>query len=79
MIHIQLALSPARKGLASWLSFVMFNCVIVTFPFGILGQVWCLILSIPDLCHLSYFVATKKNMFNMSDFGCKVIGQHWPW
>ena len=22
---------------------------------GILGQVWCLILSIPDLCPLSYF------------------------
>ena len=25
------------------------------FPFGILGQVWYLIVSIPDLCHLSYF------------------------
>ena len=25
------------------------------FPIGILGQVWCLIVSIPDLCHLSYF------------------------
>ena len=24
--------SPAVKGLASWLSFVMFNCVFVTFP-----------------------------------------------
>ena len=24
--------SPARKGLASWLSFVMSNCVVVTFP-----------------------------------------------
>ena len=27
----------------------------VTFPCGILGQVWYLIVSIPDLCHLSYF------------------------
>ena len=26
------------------------------FPIGILGQVWYLIISIPDLCHLSYFV-----------------------
>ena len=26
------------------------------FPIGILGQVWCLIVSIPDLCPLSYFV-----------------------
>ena len=27
--------SPTRKGLASWLSFVVLNCVVVTFPFGI--------------------------------------------
>ena len=47
--------SPAGKGLTSWLLFVMFNCVFVTFPCGILGQVWYLILSIPDLCRLSYF------------------------
>ena len=42
--------SSGGKGLTSWLSFVMFNCVFVTFPFGILGQVWHLIVSIPDLC-----------------------------
>ena len=46
---------PAGKGLTSWLSFVVLNCVIVTFPFGIMGQVWYLIVSIPDLCPLSYF------------------------
>ena len=46
--------SPAGKRLTSWLSFVMFNCVFVTFPCGILGQVWYVIVSIPDLCHLSY-------------------------
>ena len=48
--------SHARKGLTSWLLFVMLNCVFVTFPCGILGQVWYLIVSIPDLCRLSYFV-----------------------
>ena len=42
--------SPAGKRLTSWLSFMVLNCVIVTFPFGILGQVWYLIVSIPDLC-----------------------------
>ena len=42
--------SPAGKGLTSWLLFVMFNCVFVTFTCGILGQVWYLIVSIPDLC-----------------------------
>ena len=47
--------SPAGKGLTSWLLFVMFNCVFVTLPHGVLGQVWCLIVLTPDLCHLSYF------------------------
>ena len=46
---------PAGKGLTSWLPFVVLNCVVVTFPFGILGQVCYLIVSIPDLCPLSYF------------------------
>ena len=46
--------SPAGKGLTAWLSFVMFNCVFVTFPCGTLGQVWYLIVSIPDLCYLFY-------------------------
>ena len=27
------------------------------FPIGILGQVWYLIVSIPDLCNLTYFIA----------------------
>ena len=47
--------SPAGKGLNSRLLFVMSNCDLVTFPCGILGQVWYLIVLIPDLCHLSYF------------------------
>ena len=47
--------STAGIVMTSWLLFVMFNYVFVTFPCGILGQVWYLILSIPDLCLLSYF------------------------
>ena len=31
-------------------------CILVTILYGILGQVWYLILSFPDLCHLSYFI-----------------------
>ena len=31
------------------------NCIFVTFPCGILGQVWYLIVLFPDLCRLSYF------------------------
>ena len=41
--------SPAGKGLASWLLFVMSNCDCVTFPCGILGQEFYLIVLIPDL------------------------------
>ena len=47
--------SPSGKGMTSWLSYVVLNCVVVTFPFDILGQVWYLIVSICDRCPLSYF------------------------
>ena len=43
------------KGLTSLLLFVMFNCAFASFSCGILGQVRYLILSIPNLCRLSYF------------------------
>ena len=58
LLHLFIAAlwSPAGKGLTSKLLLVMFNCVFVTFPCVILGQVWCLIVSIPDLCRLSYFL-----------------------
>ena len=54
-LFIAVLWSPAGKGLTSWLCFVMFNCVFVTFPCGNLDQVWYLIVLIPDHCHLSYF------------------------
>ena len=46
--------SPAGEGLTSWLSFVVSNCEFVTFPLP--GHVWYLIVSIPDLCTLTYFI-----------------------
>ena len=59
--------SPAVKGLTSWLSFVMLNSVFVIFPCRILGQVWYLIVSIPDLCQLSYLdgipILISRNTF----------------
>ena len=58
--------SPAGKGLTFWLSFVVLNCVVVTFPFGILGQVWYLIVLIADLCPLSYF-RTVRIVLHISD------------
>ena len=51
--------SPAVKGLTSWLSFVVLNCEIPTVPFGILCQVWYLIVSIHDLCTHSEFQTVR--------------------
>ena len=47
--------SPARKGLTSWLLCFL---VFVTYPYGILDQVWFVILSIPG-CSLLPFKSKK--------------------
>ena len=36
------------------LLYVVFFCVFVALPYGVLGQVWYLIVSIPDNCLLPY-------------------------
>ena len=36
------------------------------FPIGILGQVWYLIVSIPDLCTLSYFDCVNADDSNVT-------------
>ena len=38
-------------------------CDFATFPFGILGQVWYFIVSIPDHCCLSYFYTPNRQLF----------------
>ena len=52
--------SPAAKRLTSWLSFVMSYCNVVTFP--TVSWVWCLIVSISDLCPLSYFQTRNERV-----------------
>ena len=47
--------SPAGKGLASWLSFLMSNLEVVTFPLVSSDRCGALIVSIPDICPLSYY------------------------
>ena len=46
----------------------MSNCDVFTFllVIGFLGQVWCLIVSIPDLCVISYFESIKTNINRLS-------------
>ena len=43
-----------RAGLLSLVR-VMFSCVFIVFPCGVLGQVWYLIVLIPEFCFLPYF------------------------
>ena len=54
-VHCSLVVTCWERAnlLALW--YVMFSCVFVTFPGGVLGQMWYLIVSIPDLCLLTYF------------------------
>ena len=47
--------SPAEKGLTSWALVCGVRLWVCHFPIGILGQVWYLIVSIPDLCTHIYF------------------------
>ena len=46
------------------LLYTMFSCVLVTFPYVVLGQVWYLIVSIPDLCRLRYFLKDSVVVFD---------------
>ena len=41
-------------------------CDSVTYPFGILGQVWYLIVSIPGPFCLSYFLASSVSTYDLS-------------
>ena len=52
-------------------------CDFVTFPFGILGQAWCLIVSIPDPCCLSYYEYQDLNQVNSTADLKAVRGVYW--
>ena len=58
--------SPAGKGLTPWLLLVVFIVFFVTFPCGILGQVWYLIILFPDLCLLFVFTWEEVPKFPKS-------------
>ena len=55
--------SHAATGLTTWLMFVMFKCVSVTLPCGILGQVWYLIVLI-----LIFAAFLTSNAFSLLQF-----------
>ena len=68
-VHCSLVVTCWERADLLALMFVTFYCVFVVFPCGIFGRVWCLIVSIPDLCLLCYFVhVTKQSTLFNSNF-----------
>ena len=65
--------SPAGKGLTSGLLFVMSNCDFVTFPGGIMGQLWCFIVLIPDLSSTSTRVYRHWVYCEYNYYSCTLI------
>ena len=52
-VHCSLVITCWERANLLALLYLMFSCVFVTFPCGVLGQVWYLIVSISDLCLLT--------------------------
>ena len=77
-VHCNLVVTCWKRTGVLALLYVMFSCVFVTFPCGILGQVLYLIVSIPDLCLLSYFdVVPCRKLPNILVAKCDYfIGHH---
>ena len=54
-------------------------CIFVSFPCGIFGQVWYLIVTFPDLCLLSYFATFSELIhidINSTSEGFHVTDNH---
>ena len=51
-------------------------CIFVTFPCGILCQVWYLIVSFPDLCQLSYLHGQANSVRNAKKHALFVTSQN---
>ena len=51
------------------LLYLTFSCDFVTCPYGVLGQVWYLIVFIPDLCLLPYTPTEVAYTYCINMFG----------
>ena len=54
-VHCSLVVKRWERADLLVIFYVIFYCVFVTFQCGVLGQVWCLNVLVPELCLLSYF------------------------
>ena len=52
---------------------VMFLCDVVTFPYGVSGQMWYLIVSISDLCLLLYLSAWSSLILVQTFITCNQL------
>ena len=52
---------------------VMFSCFL-TFPYGVLGHVWYLTLSIPDHCLLPYYDQMLCSSWELTSMSCLAWG-----
>ena len=85
-IHCRLVVTCWERADLLALLYVMFYCVFVTFPCGILGKVWRLIVSILDLCLLFYFYSVEiwnnigaGHTMRMRRLICAFFCLHMPW
>ena len=53
-LHFSLVVTCCERAILLAALYALFSCVFVTFPCGVLGQVWYLVVSISDLCLLPY-------------------------
>ena len=63
-IHCSLVVTCCERANLLGFLFVMFSCVFVTFPCGVLGQVGNLIVSIHDICLLTNFAIDTLQTVN---------------
>ena len=54
-VHCSLVVTCSEMAKLLALSYMIFFVFFVTFPCVVMGQVWYLIVSIPDLCLRTYF------------------------
>ena len=57
--HFSLVVTCGGRANLLALLNVMFYCVFVSFPCGVMGQMWILIVSITDICLLTHFQRTR--------------------
>ena len=69
-VHCSLVITCWARAKFLALLCVMFSCAFLTLPYGVLGQMRCLIVFIPDLCLLYFAPMITK------DVACKTLVRH---